>query len=69
MKNARWAQNSPATYILKMPSRAGGAVLATIETKHFFHHAWTLPSGRYGVASSLYAAQRMVRAALRGEGV
>jgi len=68
MKAARWVQSSPTTHILKAAARDGGAVLAKIETTHFRHHVWSLlPSGRSGVASSLYAAQRAVRKALREE--
>lgn len=65
LKRARWHQNSVSTQVLKQPIKYGGAVLATVECKHFFRWEWSLPSGRYGVASTRHAATRRVRAALR----
>ena len=62
---ARWQQSAPGVWILKAPTQDGGAVLATITTKHFFRHEWSLSDGCNGVASSRSAAQRACRRALR----
>ena len=60
---ARWYQNSPSTWILKEPSRDGGAVKARIREINNGRHTWHVGSD-HGVALSKYAAQRAARIAL-----
>jgi hypothetical protein len=64
VKRARW-QGGGALRLLKARKRDGGTVLTRIETRHYFHHEWSLADGHYGVASTRYAAQRVVRKMLR----
>ena len=65
---ARWYQNSPSTWILKEPSRDGGAVLATIarqgDTPYTWRYQWIVGAA-IGESQTYYAAQRAARKALR----
>jgi hypothetical protein len=60
----KWYQNSPSTWILKAPSKDGGAVAAMIERKLYDHWTWEA-AGQRGTKQSQYAAQRAARKALK----
>lgn len=70
MNNARWWQNSPTSWILKLPSKDGGAVLATITYERYRGVFWEA-AGQSGGGWDMTrdAAQRAARRALREAGV